>query len=332
MQWSNTSDFTTAQIESIEPAGVEEVFDIQIERTENFIANGLVSHNTRWHEDDLAGRILKDQGDKWVVLRLPAMAESQEERDRNDAYLGLPTGQVDPLGREPNEPLSPQRFSKEALEELRNDVGSLGWAAEYQGVPRPLEGNRFKRSWFPIMDAAPSASRRVRYWDKAATQDGGSFTVGLLMTIHEDIAYIEDVVRGQWSSAERDKIMLQTAQLDNMKYKRRVKTYIEQEPGSGGKDSAQATIKLLKGYSIERDLPTGDKDVRLEPFASQAEAGNVCLVRGEWNHAFIEEMVAIPNGAYRDQGDATAGAFNKLALEKVTRPRRVAHTGLYGKR
>src|SRR5262249_30177071 len=60
-QWLNTSDFTSEQIESIEPAGVEEVFDVEVERTGNFIANGMVSHNTRWNEDDLSGWLLAEE-------------------------------------------------------------------------------------------------------------------------------------------------------------------------------------------------------------------------------------------------------------------------------
>ena len=57
---------------------------------------------------------------------------------------------------------------------------------------------------------------------------------------------------------------------------------------------------------------TGSKDIRLDPFQAQCEAGNVYLVRGPWNEAFIEELCAIPNGRFRDQSDAAGGAFNKL--------------------
>jgi predicted phage terminase large subunit-like protein len=89
--------------------------------------------------------------------------------------------------------------------------------------------------------------------------------------------------------------------------------YVEQEPGSGGKESADATIANLAGFAVYADRPTGSKDVRLEPFAAQAEAGNVRLLRGAWNQDYVEELCAVPNGAYRDQADATAGAFNKLA-------------------
>jgi predicted phage terminase large subunit-like protein len=94
----------------------------------------------------------------------------------------------------------------------------------------------------------------------------------------------------------------------------RVETWVEQEPGSGGKESAEATIKNLAGHIVRADRVTGSKEVRAEPFAAQAEAGNVLLVRGDWNRPFVDELTVFPSGRYRDQVDAASGAFNKLAL------------------
>jgi predicted phage terminase large subunit-like protein len=245
---------------------------------------------------------------------LTALAETQAERDDAARRMNLPIGTPDPLGRAPGAALCPIRFSASALESLRVDVGSLAWQAEYMNAPRAPEGNRFKRAWFEIVEAMPAQiKKRVRYWDKAASADRGCFTVGLLMAATEDGHYIvEDVVRGQWSSGERDNVMRQTAQMDAAKYANAVQVVVEQEPGSSGVDAMAAIIKLLAGFPILGDRPTGDKDVRLEPFAAQAEAGNVRLLRGAWNGAYIDEMCAIPNGKYRDQGDATSGAFNHL--------------------
>jgi predicted phage terminase large subunit-like protein len=269
---------------------------------------------TRWNEDDLAGRLLSEQGDKWSVLRLPALAETQDDRDANNKRLNLPEGLLDPLGRETGEALCPLRFSREALLDLKADVGSLGWTAEYQGAPRAPEGNRFKRTFFEIVEAAPAKAQRVRYWDKAGTEGGGKFTAGVLIAREPlGIIYVEDVQRGQWSAGGREKVISQTAELDAQRYgKWGFRIWHEQEPGSGGKESAEATTRMLAGYNVRADPVTGEKDVRLEPFAAQAEAGNVKLVRGAWNSAYIEEMCAVPNGAFRDQADATAGAFNKL--------------------
>lgn len=283
-------------------------------RTRIWEGGSIVLIMTRWHEDDLAGRLLLEQGDRWNVLRLPALAETQEDRDENCRYLGLPQGQVDPLGRKVGEALCPSRFSREALLELQRDVGTMGWSAEYQGVPRALEGNRLKRPWFPIVGACPAVARRVRYWDKAGTEGGGAYTAGVLMALTDDrMTYIEDVVHGQWSAGQRETTIRQTAELDAKRYANAVQIWVEQEPGSGGKESAESTVRGLAGYPVHADKVTGEKDVRLEPFAAQAEAGNVKLVRGSWNGPYIEELCAVPNGRYRDQVDATAGAFNKLA-------------------
>ena len=279
-------------------------------RTRIWEHGAMILVMTRWHADDLAGRLLMDQAGQWHVLRLPAIAETQEERDDNDAYLGLETGQADPLGREPGEALCPARFSLEALASLRRDVGELAWAAEYQGVPRPREGSLFRREWFEVVAEAPANATRVRFWDKAATEGGGDYTVGLRMARTLEGAYfVEDVARGQWGPDKREHIIGQMAAMDGQA----VVVGIEQEGGSSGKDSARMTIRALAGHSVYAEHPTGDKLTRAEPFRAQCEAGNVKLVRGPWNMAYLDELTAVPNGAHDDQLDASSGAFNRLA-------------------
>lgn len=283
-------------------------------RTRIWEEGAIVIVMTRWHEDDLAGRLLGEQGGDWRVVRLPALAESQDERDDALRRIGRPPGESDPLGRAAGEPLCPRRFSANALASLKRDVGSLAWMSEYQGSPRAPEGNRFKRAWFKIVEAAPAEAERVRYWDKAGTEGAGCYTAGVLLARGSDrTIYVEHVARGQWSTGNRRAVMRQTAELDRQRHANTARVFIEQEPGSSGLDSVQDEIRMLGEFPVYADRPTGDKDVRLEPFAAQAEAGNVVLVRGEWNQAYIDEMCAVPNGTYRDQADATAGAYNKLA-------------------
>ena len=116
-------------------------------RTRIWEHGSIVLIMTRWAVNDLAGRIIEQQGKEWTILRLPALAETQEERDWNNSQLGLPAGLPDPLNRQPEEPLTPKRFSKEAMLQFRRDV-HIGWAGQYQGVPVPPEGGLFKREWF----------------------------------------------------------------------------------------------------------------------------------------------------------------------------------------
>jgi len=286
-------------------------------RTRMGEGGAIIVIQTRWHEDDLTGRLLKYFPDMWTLLRLPAKAETQKVRDDNNEYLGQPRGLSDPLGRQPGETLSPSRYSQAAVDEMEIEVGSVVWASLYQGVPRALEGGRFKREWFTRIQRAKAVDviARVRYWDKAGTAGGGAYTAGVLIAKGRDGKfYIEDVVRGQWSAREREEIMKQTAQFDAQEHGSNwsVDIWHEQEPGAGGKESAEATNVNLAGFNVYKDLPVGNKDARLEPFAAQAEAGNIILIEGAWNRDYVEELVAIPNGAYRDQSDATSGAFNKL--------------------
>jgi predicted phage terminase large subunit-like protein len=97
--------------------------------------------------------------------------------------------------------------------------------------------------------------------------------------------------------------------------------WVEQEPGSGGKESAENTIRNLAGWTVKADRVTGDKATRAEPLAAQCEAGNVKLVKGDWNSAFLDELTVFPQGKYKDQTDAASGAFNKLAVNTVWRSR-----------
>ncbi|AYR02385.1 terminase [Gordonia phage Affeca] len=132
--WTVTPD----EVVSVEPCGIEDVFDVQVDRTENFIANGLVSHNTRWHEDDLAGRLLArdgrvEDGGKWIVVHLPAIAMPE------DRVRGI---YADPLGRAPGEPLTHPLLDPDDVDGLlawwaqkRAMSTARDWAAMSQGVP-----------------------------------------------------------------------------------------------------------------------------------------------------------------------------------------------------
>jgi predicted phage terminase large subunit-like protein len=251
---------------------------------------------TRWHEDDLAGRILRSEdGPNWKVLRLPAEAEAN-----------------DPLGRQVGEALNPQRYPLEALAKIKVVLKRSYWAL-YQQRPMEQEGDFFKRSWFEIVRGAPTdGAVYVRYWDRGATANDGDYTVGLLMARVGTTYYVIDVIRGQWSSGERDRIIKQTAAADRAKYSN-VQIWLEQEPGSSGVDVINNLVTMLSGYGVHADKVTGEKAVRADPLASQAEVSNVKLVVGAWNEDFIDELTSFPNGANDDQVDAASGAFLRLA-------------------
>lgn len=178
---------------------------------------------------------------------------------------------------------------------------------------KPAAGKVFNRAWFEIVAAAPINATRVRYWDKAGTAGGGDWSAGArLSRSPQGITYIEDMVRGQWGSGDRNVVIGQTAQADGIG----TAIWVEQEPGSGGKESAEISIKELAGYDVRAERVTGSKLVRANPLAAQAKAGNVKLVRGAWNETFLAEAHAFTgkDGDVDDQIDAASGGFNKLTL------------------
>jgi phage terminase large subunit-like protein len=188
----------------------------------------------------------------------------------------------------------------------------------------------------------------VRAWDKAGIDAAdrrakrAKFTVGLLMARVPAAIYgveyiIVDVIRGQWAAEKRDKIIRETSASDPPG----TLTLVEREPGSGGLQSAQITIKDLAGYWVEERLPSGQKLDRVRPFSSQVNIGNVGVVTGFWNPAYKDELRACPNGVYWDQLDTSGMAFNELALRPMTpllpasspsRPRELAAPIIDGRR
>jgi predicted phage terminase large subunit-like protein len=124
------------------------------------------------------------------------------------------------------------------------------------------------------------------------------------------------VVRGQWTAHPRNVVIRQTAELDRERYGS-VPTYIESPPRLA-KESTDAIIRALAGFPVYADRVQKDKVTRAEPFAAQAEAGNVRLVQGAWNGAYIEELCAFPYGKHDNQVDPSSGAFNRMTTIDVT--------------
>ena len=182
-------------------------------------------------------------------------------------------------------------------------------AGQLQQRPVPEGGGMFKREWFKNVARVPSrATQAVRYWDKAASEGAGDYSAGVLIVSFDQLWYVTDVIRGRWSVHQRNQIMRRTAENDSVRYSN-LTTVIEQEPGSGGKESAEHSRRMLAGFHVKIDKVTGAKEVRAQPLADQCEGGNVLLVQGDWNTRFVEELCVFPAGDHDDQVDAAAGAF-----------------------
>tara|TARA_R100000808_G_scaffold6960_3_gene20363 strand:+ start:1175 stop:2653 length:1479 start_codon:yes stop_codon:yes gene_type:complete len=257
----------------------------------------------RLHQNDPTGNRLSKGEDGGKVKHVCLPADMEEGYEVKPRFLRR---------RYVNGLMDPHRMSRDVLKEARSQLGEFGYSGQYGQSPVPLGGSMFKTDRI-VIDDQPHETRmkkRVRFWDKAGTAGGGAYTVGALLGIDSDDRYwVLDIVRGQWDSSERERVIEQTAHLDGKK----VVIGIEQEPGSGGKESAESTVRRLAGFRIRVDRPTGDKAWRADPFSSQVNGHNVSIARADWNNIFLEELRFFPASTYKDQVDAASGAFNLIA-------------------
>ncbi len=258
---------------------------------------GTIMILTRWHYDDPAGRLM-DESPEAVMARYPAIGSS-------DAVM-MPE---DPREPGEDEPLFPELKTHRFLMKRKSLMTQASWSALYQQDPLMGEGAMFPPGSFQYLEVLPSNIRKsIRYWDKAGTSGGGAYTAGVLMHELKDGRFVvEHCERGQWGALQRENVIKTTADSDGTG----VHVYVEQEPGSGGKESAENTIRRLRGYAAFADRVTGDKVTRAEPYAAQVQGGNVYLIRGKWNKPFTDEHDYFP-GKFMDQVDAAAGALAKL--------------------
>ena len=266
----------------------------------------LIVIHTRWGPGDLIGRIqASEEGAEWRYVVLKAIAEADDP--------------LDPP-RLPGEPLCPERFSLEKLEERRR-VEGIGFESLYQQNPIPRGGTFFERRWFEVVQPSdvPAGVRWVRYWDLAASRaDSACYTAGVLLGrtgAGEQARYwVADVARGRWSPADRNDVMLQVARADAARpgFER---TWFEAPVFDKDRASARGIVAKLAGFPVGPDNVSGagSKELRAEPLASAAKAGIVNLVAGSWNAAWLTEHEGFPRGQWKDQVDSSSGAFNKLS-------------------
>jgi len=263
-------------------------------------ASAIVVIMQRLHQRDTSGIIL-DRKMPYVHLCLPMRFEA----DRRC---------VTPIFTDPRtydgELLFPERFGEAQVADLEKTLMAYATAGQLQQRPTPRGGGMIKRQWLPIVKAIPAGCRWVRAWDLAATAtDQAAWTAGVKMGKTPDGRYIiADVRRIQGSANDVEQLLRSTASQDGTE----VRGSIPQDPGQAGKAQVQYLIKQLAGFAYTASPESGDKATRAEPLAAQAEAGNVMLLEGEWNQAFIEEAETFPRGKFKDQVDAASRAFAEL--------------------
>jgi hypothetical protein len=227
---------------------------------------GMLMIMTRWHVDDPAGRWVQ-KFPETKVLRYPAIAEDEDENDWS-VRRGF---------RERGEALFKEWKPLSFLRERERSYTRAAWLALYQQRPIIGGGGVFPVGRITIVPGVDrkQVKRSVLYCDKAGTKDGGARTAIVLMHMTHDNTYVvEQAVTGQWESLERERRLLQMA-TSCRAFCPSLYVWVEQEPGSGGKESAEASIRNLKGFRVAADKVTGSKEVRAEPYAAQVQGGNV---------------------------------------------------------
>lgn len=254
---------------------------------------------TRWHEDDLAGRLLAQAkadptADQWEVVDLQAIKDVDKAGDP----------------REFGEALWPGKYTIKDLNRIKAVVGSRDWEALYQQRPAPAEGNIINRGWWQYYSQIPTHFDEViQSWDCAfKDKDTSDFVVGQVWGRKGADKYLLDQVRGRMN------LPATMAAIESLsaKWPQALAKLVED------KANGTAVIQMLK-HKISGLIPiepAGGKIVRAQAVTADIEAGNVYLPDpsiAPWVHDFMEECSAFPNGAHDDQVDAMSQALNRLS-------------------
>jgi predicted phage terminase large subunit-like protein len=262
----------------------------------------------RLNQDDPSGHWLAKQEENVRHICLPGEIQNFKEFVKPPE---LAQYYVDNL-------LDTKRISWKVLKDMESKLGQYGYAGQVGQNPTPPGGGMFKVDRITIVNEIPrnNIEHTVRAWDKAGTKGAGDYTVGIKMSrLTGNRWIIEDMVRGQWSSNEREDIIRNTAMKDGYN----VEIWMEQEMGSSGKESTEGTIRNLAGFRVYGERPTGDKTVRADPFSVQVNNGGVQMLLGLWNNIIIEELRYFPYALHDDCVDALSLSFSHLITKKVAR-------------
>jgi predicted phage terminase large subunit-like protein len=268
---------------------------------------------TRWHEDDLAGRLLRGPGD-WQTLTLPALAEEN-----------------DPLGRRPGEALWPEWQPLDAILQRRAEVGERVFSALYQQRPKPPESTLFDTKKINLVSEVPELKRVVRAWDLAATLPAPGrdpdFTVGLKLGLTaEGKLVVLDIIRMRGTPGQVEAAIKTAAERDG----RAVVIALPQDPGQAGVSQIAYLKRSLEPYRVQATAESGAKATRAMPAAAQMDADNILLLTAAWNQKFIAELDAFPESGKDDQVDAFSRAVTTI-INDPDNPARRLHVPLVGR-
>ena len=254
----------------------------------------IVLIQTRWHEDDLAGLLLRGQGgERWELLSLPAIAELDDEY------------------RKEGEPLWPERFPLAELERIRAAIGPKAWTSLYQQRPSAAEGVVFKRDWVRTYQRPPQSFQRiVQSWDTSyKTDTKNDYSVCTTWGITETGYYLLSFSRGRWEFPElKRQVSIQAEQWGPH-------VILIEDAGSG-----QSLIQELKSATrfpvLAKRVDGKSKRARAEAVTPLFEAGKVFIPESApWVQGYLDELAAFPDGSHDDAVDSTSQALNYLRQE-----------------
>lgn len=295
----------------------------------------IIVINTRWHQDDLSGWLLKQEEQEpehWHIVCLPAIASA--------ATTEFPvTCTVEPDDREPGEALCPERYDEEALRRIRNRLGTYFWSALYDQSPTNAEGAILKRHWFrfwhvagsplppvPVQSAdgtwldcpceplPPTLDETIQSWDMAFKDaDTSSYVVGQVWGREYANVFLLDERRDHLDIVETI-----TAVNDMSKAWPKAHVKLVEDKANG-----PAVIQLLHNRlaGLIAESPEGSKESRTQAIAPIIESGNIYLPHPlikPWVKDFIEEVCAFPYAAHDDRVDAMSQALGRLAQAALT--------------
>lgn len=290
----------------------------------------------RTHVEDLAGWIIKDHKKQlaesgksdWYLLVFAMEYEAKLAMEERGYGADWRTEEGQLLW--PEFPGFAEKIAK-----LKRETPKHAWRCQYQEDPRRRKGVLFDVTKLmtiseenPLPDIA-DFEQLTRAWDRAATEDGGCFTAGVLIGRIGRKFYILHVVHEQLGWAEVESLIETWVHIDEAKYGvDRLRTYIEREGAGSGKQVAEMTEERFAGHRVHAVFPRGSKDFRAENFANAMDRREVHIVIDEWYSEFVDEFQKYTPGkksGLKDQVDAASMAY----IETVTpsNPKH-KHTGL----
>ena len=253
----------------------------------------------RLHEDDLVGHVLGL--DDWEVLRLPALAEHDEEHEF-ETFHGRRS-----VTRRAGEPLHPEREPRHVLDNIRRSTGEWNFACQYQQAPMPLGGGMVKREWLKFYgpnDLPERFDQIVQSWD-TANKPGelNDYSVCTTSGLFEGRIYLINVLRQRLDYPDLKRAVRTQAEL----YKA---TVILIEDRASGTQLIQELIDE-ELYTVTRYAPEGDKQMRLYAQTAMIENGFIYLPNeAPWLAEYVHELLTFPNSKFDDQVDSTSQALD----------------------